>query len=203
MIYTPPAEPGGETRSISGARASGRGLSGTRAQNPAITNPLFNKFRGLGEGKPHNHTGLGPGTQAREGHKGGDPLANGGPRNEHDGVQIKVWIPEELYDLLAVRAAEHGTNRAAEARALMMAGLRAESLEHQQWDHLERLAWKGTVETMTLMNLLATFLAEGVGGETVEAKQNNYRHQVQSTRAAVIKQLAEYLRDPRGDVNDG
>ena len=121
-------------------------------------------------------------------------MTKSGVRDEHAGVQIKVWIPEELYDLLAVRAAEQGTNRAAEARALMVAGLRAESVERQQWDHLERVAWKGTVEIMTLANMLATFLANGVAGETPKEKLQTYHRQVDAARSTVITQLAAYLK---------
>ncbi len=130
-------------------------------------------------------------------------MANSGVRDEHTGVQIKVWIPEEFYDLLAVRAAEHGTNRAAEARALMMAGLRAESVERQQWDHLERVAWKGTVEIMTLANMLATFLANGVAGETPKDKLQTYHRQVEAARVAVIDQFAAYLRSKEEGTDNG
>lgn len=42
---------------------------------------------------------------------------------EKDGVQIKVWIPGEFYDLLKSQAARHQTSVAAEARRLMQAGL--------------------------------------------------------------------------------
>lgn len=42
---------------------------------------------------------------------------------EKDGVQIKVWVPEGLYDWLRVQAGRKHTSVAAEARRLMNAGM--------------------------------------------------------------------------------
>ncbi|MCL6562174.1 MAG: hypothetical protein K6U87_04120 [Firmicutes bacterium] len=42
---------------------------------------------------------------------------------ETEGVQIKVWLPADVYDLLKARAARKGTSVAAEARRLLLAGL--------------------------------------------------------------------------------
>ncbi|AUW92625.1 hypothetical protein BXT84_00550 [Sulfobacillus thermotolerans] len=43
--------------------------------------------------------------------------------DRHDGVQIKVWVPEGFYDMLKALAARHQTSVAAEARRLMVAGV--------------------------------------------------------------------------------
>ena len=43
--------------------------------------------------------------------------------DRHDGVQIKVWVPEGFYDMLKSLAVRHRTSVAAEARRLMVAGV--------------------------------------------------------------------------------
>jgi plasmid stability protein len=43
--------------------------------------------------------------------------------DRHEGMQIKVWIPDGFYDLLRGRAKRFGTSVAEEARQLMQAGL--------------------------------------------------------------------------------
>jgi len=43
--------------------------------------------------------------------------------DRHEGVQIKVWLPDGVYDLLKGRAKRFGTSVAEEARRLMQAGL--------------------------------------------------------------------------------
>ena len=43
--------------------------------------------------------------------------------DRHDGVQIKVWVPEGFYDMLKALAGRHRTSVAAEARRLMVAGV--------------------------------------------------------------------------------
>ena len=42
---------------------------------------------------------------------------------ETNGLQIKVWIPQDFYDLLRARAGRFHTSVAQEARKLMQAGL--------------------------------------------------------------------------------
>jgi len=44
-------------------------------------------------------------------------------KDRHEGMQIKVWIPDGFYDLLRGRAKRYGTSVAEEARQLMQAGL--------------------------------------------------------------------------------
>ena len=45
------------------------------------------------------------------------------PTVETQGVQIKVWIPQDFYDLLRGRAARFHTSVAEESRKLMQMGL--------------------------------------------------------------------------------
>lgn len=43
--------------------------------------------------------------------------------DRHDGVQIKVWVPEGFFDMLKALAVRHRSSVAAEARRLMVAGV--------------------------------------------------------------------------------
>lgn len=46
------------------------------------------------------------------------------------GMQVRVWLPDGVFDLLKGRAARHGTNVAAEARRVMRQGIvAADSLD--------------------------------------------------------------------------
>ena len=125
-------------------------------------------------------------------------MANLTTGNEHNGVQIKVWIPEEFYDLLAVRAQENGTNRAAEARGLMLAGLQAESMQQQELNHLERVGWFAARDVAHVRELLLRLIFSQQQG-TKEERKTQLDKIERQTGGKAIDRLTHYLREDGSD----
>ena len=77
---------------------------------------------------------------------------------DHDGIQIKVWLPESMYSTVRELAAAHTDGNMSQAvRVLLQRGLEKDALEEaaqavvdrvtSQLDHLERLAYFAAVES--------------------------------------------------------
>ena len=118
--------------------------------------------------------------------------------NEHNGVQIKVWIPEEFYAVLAARAQEHGTNRAAEARGLMLAGLRAESRQQQELHHVERVAWFAARDVAHVRELLLRLIFAQQQG-TKEERTASLDTIERQTGGKALHRLTHYLQVSKND----
>jgi plasmid stability protein len=129
---------------------------------------------------------------------------------EKDGVQIKVWVSEGLYDWLRAQASRNHTSVAAEARRLMHAGMAAiEGLDALRDDvialqrylelHLEKLAWMGAVDIGTLLTVLGPFVAGGAEGKSDEEKWRNFLRLRDEARQDAAVRLAKYLREEEGD----
>ena len=115
--------------------------------------------------------------------------------SEHAGVQIRVWVPETVYDLLVERAHDRGTNRAEEARQLILAGLRAESVDAQDRDHLERLTWLAALESAVHFELMRPFIeGQPGGGNTPEERQATYQKRLDQARGRAVDRLTKALR---------
>ena len=122
--------------------------------------------------------------------------------SEHAGVQIRVWVPETVYDLLVERARDRGTNRAEEARQLIFTGLQAEATESQDREHLERLAWLAALESAVHFELMRPFIeGQPGGGNTPEERQATYQKRLSKARARAVERLTQALRT-EGDTED-
>ena len=65
--------------------------------------------------------------------------------NETDGVQIKVWVPGVLYDLLKGQAVRRNSSVAGEARRLMQLGIASDGAAEREQSHLETLVFRTAV----------------------------------------------------------
>ena len=132
---------------------------------------------------------------------------NGSDR--HDGVQIKVWIPQDFYDLLRARAARFHTSVAEESRKLMQMGLsglqgfealngRMIQIDRFLHQHLEPLAFIAAMDS--------AFAAENWQQQTwiVHERQHNgdkekaakpYQEYQRMLRERATKRLQRKLRD--------
>nr|WP_172684558.1 hypothetical protein [Sulfobacillus thermotolerans] len=121
---------------------------------------------------------------------------------DHTGMQIRVWISEDVYGLLKARARNHGTSVAEEARRLMQLGL-AEGMTWEQFDaaldHLERLAYDTAVNARLLTKVeeskaRLSFKHQNTGQSDMVVMQN-FRRQWGQLRQEAVDGLARYLRD--------
>ena len=126
----------------------------------------------------------------------------------HAGRQLRVWISEDVYDLLKARTRRHGTSLAEEARRLMQLGL-ADRMTWAQLeaavDHLERLAHDTAVNARLLTAVeeskaRVSFRTQNAGQPEEEIRRRFRRHW-SHLRQEASDTLAEYLRaqdDPQG-----
>ena len=125
------------------------------------------------------------------------------PNNdEHSGVQIRVWLPESLYDLIVARSEERGTSRAEEVRNLVIQGVKSEIRRDRELDHLERIAWRGTMETITLLEILGPWLRGSVAGDNLEQKTKEYQRQLGIARKRATDRLRQELQELDDDYRD-
>ena len=119
------------------------------------------------------------------------------PRNaiRHDGeeVQIRVWVPAEMYAQIAMRAEDSGVSKAAITRDLMTAGLRADNRAAQELDHLERLAYKGALQGLIVEELVASLFG-AIVEDPAEGKTFAETHR-RAANASAIARLKKYLRE--------
>ena len=131
------------------------------------------------------------------------------PTVETQGVQIKVWIPQDFYDLLRARAARFHTSVAEESRKLMQMGLsglqgfealngRMIQMDRFLHQHLEPLAFIAAMDS--------AFAAENWQQQTwiVHERQHNgdkekaakpYQEYQRMLRERATKRLQRKLRD--------
>ena len=131
------------------------------------------------------------------------------PTVETQGVQIKVWIPQDFYDLLRARAARFHTSVAEESRKLMQMGLsglqgfealngRMIQMDRFLHQHLEPLAFIAAMDS--------AFAAENWQQQTwiVHERQHNgdkekaakpYQEYQRMLRERAAKRLQRKLRD--------
>ena len=131
------------------------------------------------------------------------------PTVETQGVQIKVWIPQDFYDLLRARAARFHTSVAEESRKLMQMGLsglqgfealngRMIQIDRFLHQHLEPLAFIAAMDS--------AFAAENWQQQTwiVHERQHNgdkekaakpYQEYQRMLRERATKRLQRKLRD--------
>ena len=130
---------------------------------------------------------------------------------ETNGLQIKVWIPQDFYDLLRARSARFHTSVAEEARKLMQAGVvnikPSETLETMVTDldryvrlHLEPLAFVAAMD--------AGYSAEGWRKQWEIMRTHNiptdFQALDQELREKVTKRIQRKLRElpDEGDPED-
>lgn len=125
---------------------------------------------------------------------------------DHAGMQIRVWISEDVYDLLKARARHHGTSVAEEARRLMQLGL-AEGMTWEQFDasldHLERLAYDTAVNARLLTKVeesraRMSFKQQQGTGQPDDAVLQRFRRQWGELRHEASEALTRYLQAEEG-----
>ena len=128
---------------------------------------------------------------------------------ETDGVQIKVWLPQDFYDVLRARATRFHTSIAEESRKLMQMGLSGlRSLETLEGDviqidrflheHLEPLAFIAAMDSAfnaANWEQQAWLLHERqAGGDKAQATAPYQKYQ-RSLRQRATKRLQRKLRN--------
>lgn len=120
---------------------------------------------------------------------------------DHTGVQIRLWISGDVYDLLKLRGRRHHTNVSEEARRLMQLGL-AEGMTWEQFqaglDHLERMTYDVAVHTRLLTTVEESKARQSLKtqnpSQSDEALRERFRRYWGQLRQEATEALTRYLR---------
>lgn len=127
-------------------------------------------------------------------------MANTTIPKDGEEVQIRVWVPSEMYALIAERATELGTSKAAVTRQIMIEGLRVQSRNHQEWEQIERRAWFSAKEAAKVFELLSWMIYVNQSGNS-EQRQEALRKVKRESEDRANQRLLQYLHEE--DLNNG
>lgn len=128
-------------------------------------------------------------------------MAESANERDHSGLQIRLWISEDVYDLLKIRARRHGTNVSEEARRLMQLGL-AEGMSHEQFqaslEHLERMTYDVAVNARLLAKVEESKARQNLkaqnAGQSDDTLNQRFRRYWGQLRHEAADALMRYLR---------
>lgn len=120
---------------------------------------------------------------------------------DHSGIQIRLWISEDVYDLLKIRARRHGTNVSEEARRLMQLGL-SEGMTWEQFqaslEHLERMTYDVAVNARLLAKVEESKARQSLKaqntGQSEDTINQRFRRYWGQLRQEAAEALTRYLR---------
>ena len=135
---------------------------------------------------------------------------------ETNGLQIKVWIPQDFYDLLRARSARFHTSVAQEARKLMQAGRTqikpSETLEAVVADldrylrlHLEPLAFIAAMDSAydaASWHRLWSTTPGGKNAQDLEKLEHQLREQATKRIQRKLRELPSDEADPEEEEED-
>jgi hypothetical protein len=121
---------------------------------------------------------------------------------EHQGIQIKIWLPESIYSVVRELAAGHTSGNISQAvRVLLQRGLEKDALDAaadevigrvtSQLDHPERLLFFTAVEAART----AGVMDEATRQQTADKPKVGERV-IEGRRLKAIQQIRQALRGP-------